>query len=153
MSRLFTILYICLIFGNSATPAEYSSMESNWVTDLLNGFLGRIGISFISFPESVVRKLAHLTEYTGLGIMLTISLSRYRFFQGSHRWRLIPTGFLIACVDEGIQYFSPGRNSSILDALLDTCGVLLGVILITAFSRLRSYLKSRKTTAAQHEAG
>ncbi|MCI8402597.1 MAG: VanZ family protein [Lachnospiraceae bacterium] len=138
-----TILYIGLIFGNSATPAVYSSAESGWVTNLANSFMDRLGLGFIRFSEGFIRKAAHFTEYTGLGILLTLSLARYDFFAGKKRWRLIPAGFLIACMDEGIQYFTPGRDCNIKDVLLDTCGVIFGV----AVMALMAYVKERKRKA------
>ena len=136
-----TILYIAVIFGNSATPAVYSSAESNWVTDLLNGFMGNIGLAFVHFSEGFVRKAAHFTEYTGLGLLLTLSLCRYEFFAGRRRWRLVLLGFLIACMDEGIQYFTPGRDCNSMDVLLDTCGVLFGVAVLALISHIKDRRK------------
>ena len=135
-----TLLYIGMIFANSATPAVYSSAESNWVTDLLNRIAGSLGLSFFRFSEGFVRKAAHFTEYTGLGILLTLSLTRSRFFEGKRRVLLIPMGFFIACIDEGIQYFTPGRDCNFMDVLLDTCGIAFGVGVCT----LISYLKNRR---------
>lgn len=139
-----TLLYIGLIFGNSATPAVYSSAESNWVTDLLNRITGAMGLAFIRFSEGFVRKAAHFTEYTGLGILLTLSLLRYDFFAGKKRWRLVPLGFLIACADEGIQYFTPGRDCNGKDVLLDTCGVLFGVAVCAGISWCRERRKAKR---------
>lgn len=134
-----TMIYTGIIFGHSATPAVYSSQESGFVTEILNKILSGIGITAIAFSDGVVRKLAHFTEYTGLGILMTLSLLRYPLFQGKKRWLLIPVGFVIACIDEGIQYFTPGRDCNIKDVCLDTCGVAFGV----AVSWLCGYLKSR----------
>ena len=139
-----TILYIGFIFGNSATPAVYSAAESGWVTGMVNGLLNGIGLGFLQFAEGWIRKAAHFGEYTGLGILLTLSLVRYGFFAGKKRWRLIPVGFLIACVDEGIQYFTPGRACRFADVLLDTCGVCFGVALAALFASIRSRRKKEK---------
>ena len=125
-----------IIFGHSATPAVYSSAESGWVTDWINGFFQAAGLGFIRLSEGFIRKAAHFGEYTGLGILFVISLSRYPFFAGKNRWRLIPAGFLTACIDEGIQYFTPGRNASLADVLLDTAGVFFGVLICTAVMRI-----------------
>ena len=133
---IVTLLYIGFIFGHSATPAVYSSAESSWVTEWVNGFFQAIGLAFVRFSEGFIRKAAHFGEYTGLGILFVISLSRYPFFAGKNRWRLVAAGFLAACIDESIQYFTPGRNASPADVLLDTCGVLFGVAVSAAVSRL-----------------
>lgn len=139
-----TLLYIGFIFGNSATPAVYSAAESGWVTGMLNRLLSGIGLGFFQLAEGVIRKAAHFGEYTGLGILLTLSLTRYGFFTGKKRWRLIPVGFLIACADEGIQYFTPGRACRFTDVLLDTAGVCFGVLLTALFGWVRGRRKKEK---------
>lgn len=137
-----TLLYIGVIFGHSATPAVYSSQESGFVTWILNTILEKIGITSVTFAEGVVRKMAHFTEYTGLGILMSLSLLRYPFFQGRRRWLLVPLGFAIACIDEGIQYFTPGRDCNIRDVCLDTCGVIFGVAVYSLCSCLKKRRKS-----------
>ncbi len=131
-----TILYIAWIFSNSATPGDYSAAESGWVMEQINTLFKRLGLNFVQFSEGFVRKAAHFTEYTGLGILLLLSLSRYSAFNGKKRWRLILVGFVIALVDEGIQIFMDGRNSSILDSLLDTCGVAFGLLVCSGLKEL-----------------
>lgn len=132
-----TILYVAFIFGNSATPGEVSSVESNWVTDLLNQWMRDWGLAFIQFSEGFIRKAAHFAEYSVLGVMLTLSLARHPFFQGKRRWLLILLGCGIAAVDEGIQFFTPGRDCNPMDVLLDTVGVICGVAFCAALSWLR----------------
>ena len=132
-----TLLYIGIIFANSATPGVYSAAESNWLTDLLNRWMSEFGLSFIQFSEGFVRKGAHFAEYSVLGVMLTLSLMRYPFFQGKRRWLLVPLGFCIAVMDEGIQYVTPGRDCNMMDMLLDTCGVIFGVALCAGIGWLK----------------
>ncbi len=139
-----TLLYIGFIFSNSATPGVQSSVESNWVTDMLNRFMETVGASFIHFTDGFVRKAAHFTEYSVLGILLTASLASHPFFQGKRRWLLVPLGFCIAVIDEGIQYFTPGRDCNFMDMLLDTCGVFFGVALCLALSWLKARWQQRK---------
>ncbi len=139
-----TILYVAFIFGNSATPGVVSSAESNWVTDLLNQWMRDWGLAFIQFSEGFIRKAAHFTEYSVLGVMLTLSLARYPFFQGKRRWLLVPLGFCIAFVDEGIQYFTPGRDCNFMDVLLDTMGVIFGVAVCALLAWLRAQWKAHR---------
>jgi VanZ family protein len=42
-----------------------------------------------------------------------------------------------ACVDEAFQTFSPGRNGSILDVILDTFGALFGFFVYEAMCKWR----------------
>ena len=140
-----TILYVAFIFGNSATPGVVSSAESNWVTDLLNQWMRDWGLTFIQFSEGFIRKAAHFTEYSVLGVMLTLSLAKYPFFQGKRRWLLVPLGLCIAVIDESIQIFTPGRDGNPMDVLLDTVGVIFGVAFCMLISWLRNKWKERKS--------
>ncbi len=139
-----TILYVAFIFSNSAKPGVVSSSDSNWVTDLLNQWMRDWGLAFIQFSEGFIRKFAHFAEYSVLGVMLTLSLARYPFFQGKRRWLLVFLGLCIAAVDEGIQYFTPGRDCNPMDVLLDTVGVICGVAFCTVVSKLWKSRKQRK---------
>jgi VanZ family protein len=141
-----TLIYTGMIFANSATPAVYSSEESNWVTERMNAFLQQIGVSFFSFQEGFVRKLAHFTEYSGLGVLLTLSLLSYPYFQGKKRFLLIPIGFVIACIDESIQYFTPGRDCNFMDVCLDTCGVAFGVCLCWLLGKVKEQIVRKRKT-------
>ena len=142
-----TLLYIGFIFRNSATPGVQSSVESNWVTDLLNGWMEALGLKWIYFSEGFIRKAAHFTEYSILGVMLTLSLVRHPFFQGKRRWLLIPLGTLIAMIDEGIQYVTPGRDCNGMDVLLDTIGVTFGVVACVGIQWLWNQRKQKKQSA------
>ena len=139
-----TVLYIVFIFSNSAKPGVVSSTESNWLTDLLNRWMKEWGLAFIQFSEGFIRKFAHFAEYSVLGVMLTLSLARYPFFQGKRRWLLVPLGLCIAAVDEGIQYFTPGRDCNPMDVLLDTIGVICGVTFCIVVKWLWAKWKEKK---------
>jgi len=140
-----TILYVAFIFSNSATPGVVSSAESNWVTDLLNQWMRDWGLTFIQFSEGFIRKAAHFTEYSVLGVMLTLSLAKYPFFQGKRRWLLVPLGLCIAVIDESIQLFTPGRDGNPMDVLLDTIGVIFGVAFCMLVSWLWNKWQKRKS--------
>ena len=47
----------------------------------------------------------------------------------------------MACIDECIQIFSPGRNPSLVDVGIDTAGAAVGVVLLLAVYSTR---KGRK---------
>ena len=44
---------------------------------------------------------------------------------------------LIACLDEFIQLFSPGRSSQISDILIDTVGVVIGILVVKLVHYIR----------------
>ena len=77
--------------------------------------------------EGVIRKLAHFTEFTALGLCLTW------LFGMLQKGRLPAAlwGVAAACVDESIQLFVPDRGPGLRDVGIDTCGVLTGMILLS----------------------
>lgn len=89
------------------------------------------GISHVTMYE--IWKAAHVTEYMALGFFLSLALSALNR-RGRAR-DVVALGFLIACIDETLQLFSPGRSSQMTDVVIDTCGVILGVAVAYVFSR------------------
>ena len=88
----------------------------------------------------IVRKLAHLTEFTILGGVLYTILRRYITY--GTVIKTIGLGMLIASLDEFIQRFSPGRSSQISDILIDTVGVVIGILV----AKLVHYIRYRRST-------
>lgn len=129
---LMTAVLIAFIWGNSLQDATHSSVESRWVLDLVQSTFSVIpGISHVTMYE--IRKVAHVTEYMALGFFLSLVLSAL-----NRRGRVrdvVALGFLIACIDETLQLFSPGRSSQVSDVVIDTCGVILGLVTVLALRR------------------
>lgn len=124
---------LLFIWGNSLLPASVSSAISGWVKELLGFVLGGLGTGQ---GEGPIRKLAHFLEFTSLGLLLgwRISMDRIK------KW-ILPTflsGVSVACVDELLQHFSPGRAPRILDVCIDAAGVVLGIGLLFLGKHIRS---------------
>jgi len=88
----------------------------------------------------IVRKLAHLTEFTILGSVLYTILRRYITY--GTVIKTIGLGMLIASLDEFIQLFSPGRSSQFSDILIDTVGVVIGILVV----KLVYYMGDKRST-------
>ena len=88
----------------------------------------------------IVRKLAHLTEFTILGSLLYTILRRYITY--GTVIKTIGLGMLIASLDEFIQRFSPGRSSQFSDILIDTVGVVIGILVV----KLVYYIRYKRST-------
>lgn len=88
----------------------------------------------------IVRKLAHLTEFTILGGVLYTILRRYITYGTAIK--TIGLGMLIAGLDEFIQLFSPGRSSQASDILIDTVGVVIGILVV----KLVHYIRYKQST-------
>ena len=96
------VLWAALIFAVSSIPSLDSGLG---VWDL------------------VLRKLAHLVEYAILGALLFRALAREPL--------AIAVGSAYAVTDEIHHAFVPGRSGSPIDWLIDTVGVVTGVVLLS----------------------
>ena len=134
-----TALNLLFIWINSLLPAEISASLSRVVRLFLNGLFqdgSAVGedetVGAVRQQVVFIRKAAHMLEFAALGICLR--------WVGGMVWRknwkayVLPAvgGFLTGCVDETIQCFVPGRASAFLDVGIDTAGVLLGVVFLSA---------------------
>jgi len=70
--------------------------------------------------DTLLRKVAHVTEYAILGALLLRALRR-----PVPAWL---AGVAYAASDELHQHFVSGRHGSAVDVALDAAGVLLGVV-------------------------
>ncbi|MBR4017832.1 MAG: VanZ family protein [Oscillospiraceae bacterium] len=126
--RWCVVLLICnvlFIWGNSMLPGEVSGAISDWVGKVIAAIFYH-GDGVPQAGRGLLRKLAHLTEFACLGALLTWLLSLLQ----KPRVFAIAAGVLVASVDETIQRIVPDRGPSIKDVLIDTSGVLLGMIFL-----------------------
>ena len=124
LCRVLILLVLCFIWGNSLLPAEVSQAFSDWVKALLQGMLSGVGSG--EGGSGLLRKIAHFTEFTALGLLLHWHFLLLRK-KGGHP---LLWGVSAACIDETIQFFVPGRSPGLLDVGIDSCGVLTGMFLL-----------------------
>lgn len=82
-----------------------------------------------------IRRLAHLTEYTTLSVVLSsfsVLISRR-----SHKVWVLLIGIGVAAIDEYIQLFSGGRTSTWHDVVLDSIGCMVGIVLVMVIRWLK----------------
>ena len=84
----------------------------------------------VSNVQFVIRKLAHFSIYAILGVLLMSLAETYEFSNKKKIILSLLVGLLYASLDEFHQSFVPGRTAAITDVLLDTLGVLAGIIII-----------------------
>ena len=77
--------------------------------------------------NAVMRKLAHVTEFSVLGAVLTIMLKG--MMRISYGWVLF-AGMSVALADETIQLFAGSRTSSVKDVWIDMSGFCTGVAVV-----------------------
>ena len=110
---------------NGGSSDGFSLMFAEWFAPVAYklGFHGNIWAL-----NRIVRKLAHLTEFTILGGVLYAILRRY--IEYGTVAKTIGVGIVIASLDEFIQLFSLGRSSQLSDVLIDTIGIIIGISVV-----------------------
>ena len=137
--RLCVTLLICnlvFIWGNSLLPGEISGAFSDEVKSILVQVFAVDPVA--SAGSGLLRKAAHFTEFTALGICL----AWLHGMLGKGRLQPFLWGVLAASVDETIQRFVPDRGPSVKDVCIDSAGVLMGIILLWVGY---DYFKKRST--------
>ena len=144
------------IFYMSAKPADESDELSYGVVYQIIGFVVP-GYDQMPYDDQLywqktlnypVRKTAHFLEYALLGALMfnmlfQITRACNRMFGPDTRNGLLKIGAgawalstIYACTDEVHQLFVLGRTGKITDVLIDSCGVLLGVLVAFAIVRM-----------------
>lgn len=129
---LITSSLIAFAFIHSSMPSDVSGAESKATMGLFQNILNCLGIN-IELTDHIVRKLAHFTEYSAIGIMLmntAYSFDKakpYKFFP-----HILFAGLFTSVIDETIQLNVPGRAGMITNVLLDFSGVIIGIIMMFA---------------------
>lgn len=87
--------------------------------------------------NAVVRKLAHVSEYFILGLLVWRALRQGAAVAWRGRWAAgtLGIGLVWAAGDEAYQRFQRGRHGSPLDVGFDTLGLLLALLLVYGWSR------------------
>lgn len=124
LCTLLLVLILAFIWGNSLMPGEISQAISNWVQNLL--METRPDSTGNPAGNGILRKFAHFTEFAALGMTLGW------LFGMLQKKKPVPFlwGVLAACIDETIQAFVPERAPGLRDVLIDSCGVLAGMLLL-----------------------
>ena len=121
-----TLLFIWL---HSCMDMETSSEESGFFYKLLCPFF-EIFMGKGNVTELFIRKLAHFTEFLGLGLELMLYMhlliNEKKIILVISAWVI---GTFCAIIDESIQLLS-GRGSQIADVWLDSFGCITGVLIM-----------------------
>ena len=135
---------LALIWGSSCMDGEASNAFSGFVGSIVNWLFPKTNAGVGGAGHGILRKIAHFTEFCTLG-MLFSWLARMLFTERRFLFSL-GAGFLVACVDETIQLFVPGRAGLLTDVGIDTLGCTLGIVLITLIFYVRTkFLEETKS--------
>lgn len=125
------------IFGfSNQNGTESSSLSRKVVRKAIDAFPYTKNLSentknkIVDRAQPIVRKLAHFSIYTLVGILIMTFVSTYRLLLWK-KWLIsISVGLVYAISDEYHQSFVPGRTAQLKDVLIDTAGVIFGIMIV-----------------------
>ena len=145
---IILIIWMGLIFYMSSSTGEESGGTSEKIIIFLVNKYDKIthaspdtinyhqSEDFVNYANFIFRKICHFGEYFILGVLalsFVISLNKYSSCI-SFMYSTI-FSILYAIIDEYHQTFISGRSGQITDILIDSFGVLCGVVFIFLINR------------------
>lgn len=150
LSLLITIFV--LIFNFSSQNGEESGSLSKMVTEKIVNtlpYIKRLRIlmikkKIIENGEIIVRKLAHLSIYTLVGIFAMAFMCTFNTKLLYKFGISFLVGLIYAITDEYHQSFVAGRGPAITDVCIDTAGVCIGIVIVLIIISIYKKLRIRK---------
>ena len=143
---IIVLFVIIFIWHNSLQDAMHSEYASLAVVHLMQPLLATLGVTVSTgVLDALLRKVAHLSEFTLLGFVLCTSCSFFNGLNEKKVWVTLLIGLCVAVIDELLQRFSPGRSCQVSDMLLDWCGVWIGLGMAVGVGRIRAVLGRDKS--------
>ena len=142
----FIVLTVAFIWHNSLETQSQSSEDSEEVFSTIKTVLDSVfGEDVLSISHTVIRKLAHFSEFAVLGgefSLLVIALNKE-----SVKWylQILPCGLFVAAVDEGLQFLSD-RAPAITDVMIDFCGYCTAVAVFLVIFLIRNKSKTKQNS-------
>lgn len=144
-----------IIFGFSSQDGEKSGNISKKITEEIITRIPQIQEkeqnereAITLRIEKVIRKIAHFSIYTAVGLLLMALLSTFEMKEKNRIIMSLIIGIIYASSDEIHQSFVPERSPMITDVMIDTMGVMLGILLIMLGKAIiKKYKKDSKEMA------
>lgn len=158
LAGVLALVWMCVMFAFSAQNAEESgavseSFSYRMVTSTGSFFHWKLDEKQLheiaDAIEGFVRKVAHMSEYAVLAIMLFIWLGLWEMTPFRRAMIAFVISTLYAASDEFHQLFVPGRAGRVSDVLIDSLGALSGVLFFILLDKLVRVLKHRKSLKVQ----
>ncbi len=153
--RIIFLLLLCstffVIFGfSSQSGTESSSLSRKVTTKFVNIFPYTRDLSIdtkenlIEHGEIIVRKLAHFSIYTLVGIFIMAFMFTFNTKLKIQFSISLLVGLIYAITDEYHQSWIPGRGPSVMDVCIDTLGVFAGILIVLAIVAIYRAFKNDK---------
>ena len=141
-----------IIFGFSSQDGEKSGNISKKITEEIITRIPQIQEkeqnereAITLRIEKVIRKIAHFSIYTAVGLLLMALISTFEMEEKNRIIISLIIGIIYASSDEIHQSFVPERSPMITDVMIDTMGVMLGILLIMLGKAIiKKYKKNSK---------
>ncbi len=150
---ILLIVLFSIIFAFSNQDGESSTKVSKGVTEEVTKNIKKIQQleekqkQIVLFNiEVVIRKLAHFSLYTCVGLLLMSLMDTFNLKQRNKILCSLSIGLVYAISDEIHQLFIAERTAQIMDVMIDTLGVLVGigiVLLCTKIIKKVSIIKEK----------
>lgn len=141
-----------VIFGFSNQDGEKSTSVSRGITEKVTEHIEEI--QKLEGPqkenallriEAVIRKIAHFSLYTLVGILVMGLMQTYNLEKNNKILCTLGIGIIYAISDEVHQIFIPERTAKVSDVMIDSSGVLLGIgIVLLVLKIVKSIIKNKE---------
>lgn len=86
--------------------------------------------TIIENSQFIIRKLAHFSIYAVVGINTMGFVDTFNKLKTKKKFIIVLlVGIIYAITDEFHQMFSGGRTPAIMDVIIDSCGVVFGILI------------------------
>jgi VanZ family protein len=138
---LVVLVWMAVIFSASTDSSSFQR-SSRILGPIIHWLLPALSEQGVHDSIVIIRKCAHISEYAILAMLV------WRAVRKPHRrdprpwsWAMALVVALVtiayAATDELHQAFVPSREGSLRDVLVDSAGVVLGLLFLWAVGRLR----------------
>ena len=135
------LVWMSLIFTASGDPQSFQH-STRLLAPILHWLIPHLSDEHLNLIVVAARKCAHLAEFAVLALLFWRAL-RQPVKNDPRPWRwpearlALLEVMLYAASDEFHQLFVPTRDARVLDVLIDTCGGMLGLLLLWAIGLWR----------------
>lgn len=147
---ILLILVFMAIFDFSSQNGEESGSLSREVTNMVTKDIKSIQEleenkkeEVLGEIEHIIRKIAHFSIYTLVGILMMSLMSTYNLKQIKRVGISFGVGVLYAISDEFHQSFTPDRTPLFTDVIIDSCGVLVGLGIVIIMLKIAKMLRNK----------
>lgn len=121
------MLWMCLMFGLSTSMGS-SDVSQHMLSGLLRKLIPAITPQMIEHMNAIARKMAHLTEYAILAVLLYRAMHQGYQRKMTQAFRYsVGFSLIFAALDEFHQSFAGNRTPSVWDVMIDGVGAAIGI--------------------------